>query len=61
MASRGGIVVEDDVWIGANVVLLDGAIVRRGAVVAAGSVVNGEVPAYSVGAGQPLQTVGYRK
>jgi acetyltransferase-like isoleucine patch superfamily enzyme len=61
MPSRGGIVVEDDVWIGANVVLLDGAIVRRGAVVAAGSVVNGEVPPYSVGAGRPIQTVGYRK
>ena len=27
-ASRGGIVIEDDVWIGANCVLLDGAVLR---------------------------------
>lgn len=61
LPSRGGIVVEDDVWIGANVVLLDGALVRRGAVIAAGSVVRGEVAAYTVVAGQPLRVVGRRK
>ena len=36
---RGGIVIEDDVWIGANCVLLDGAVLRRGCVVGAGSLV----------------------
>jgi len=46
--SRGGIVIEDDVWIGANCVLLDGAVLRRGCVVAAGSLVRGELPAYSI-------------
>jgi len=61
MPSRGGIVVEDDVWIGANVVLLDGAIVRKGAVVGAGSVVNKELPAYSINVGAPARTIGYRK
>ena len=59
--SKGGITVEDDVWIGANCVLLDGARLRRGCVIAAGSVVRGEVPAYSVNAGQPLQTIGWRE
>ena len=61
MPSRGGIVVEDDVWIGAGAVLLDGAIVRKGAVIAAGSIVRGEVAAYSINAGNPLKTVGWRK
>jgi len=58
--SRGGVVIEDDVWIGANCVLLDGAIVRRGAVIGAGSLVRGEVPAYAVVAGNPLAQIGVR-
>lgn len=60
LPSRGGIVVEDDVWIGANSVLLDGAVLRRGCVVGAGSLVRGELPAYSVHAGHPLQHLGQR-
>ena len=57
MPSRGGIVIENDVWIGAGVVLLDGARVREGSVVAAGSVVSGEVEAYSVVGGRPLRRI----
>ncbi|MEO5795355.1 MAG: DapH/DapD/GlmU-related protein [Rhodoferax sp.] len=60
LPSRGGIVIEDDVWIGANCVFLDGTVLRRGCVVAAGSVVRGEVAAYTVVAGQPLRVVGRR-
>ena len=60
-ASKGGIVIEDDVWIGANVVLLDGAVLRQGCVIGAGSVVRGEVPAYSVQGGNPLVLKGWRE
>ena len=60
LPSKGGIVVEDDVWIGANCVLLDGALLRQGCVVGAGAIVRGEVEAYSVNAGQPLRVLGYR-
>jgi virginiamycin A acetyltransferase len=60
MPSRGGIVIEDDVWIGANAVLLDGALLRRGCVVGAGTVVKGELPPYSINQGVPARTVGYR-
>ena len=60
LPSKGGIVVEDDVWIGANCVLLDGAVLRTGCVVAAGSIVRGELQAYTVYAGQPLRAVGSR-
>jgi virginiamycin A acetyltransferase len=49
--SKGGILVEDDVWIGANVVLTDGAIVRSGCVIGANSLVIGEMPPYAVCAG----------
>ncbi len=59
--TKGGIVVEDDVWIGAGCVLLDGAILRRGCVVGAMSLVRGEVPAYSIQAGNPLKLVGWRE
>jgi len=61
LPSKGGIVVEDDVWIGANCVLLDGAVLRQGCVIGAGSVVRGEVPAYAVVAGNPLRVVGQRQ
>lgn len=55
--SRGGIIIEDDVWIGANVVLLDGAIIRRGAVVAAGAVVSSVVEPFTVVGGSPLRVL----
>lgn len=59
-ANKGGIVIEDDVWIGANCVLLDGAIVRQGCVIGASSIIRGEIPAYSVQAGNPLRLLGWR-
>lgn len=59
--SRGGIVIEDDVWLGANVVVLDGAVIRRGAVIAAGSVVGGEVEEYGIYAGTPATKRGSRR
>ena len=58
--SRGGILIEDDVWIGANCVLLDGAVLRRGCVVGAGSLVRGELPAYSISRGTPAVPVDER-
>ena len=59
--SRGGIVVEDDVWIGANCVLLDGTRIGRGAVVGAGSVVRGEWPADASAAANPARVRKWRK
>lgn len=58
--SKGGIVIEDDCWLGAGVVLLDGALLRRGCVIAAGSVVRGEVEAYAIYAGAPAKKIGSR-
>ena len=58
--SRGGIVIEDDVWLGANVVVLDGAVIGRGTIVAAGAVVRGVLEPMSIYAGAPAQRVGSR-
>lgn len=58
--SRGGIVIEDDVWIGANSVILDGAHIGRGSIIAAGSVVRGRVEAYTIQGGNPLAKIGMR-
>jgi virginiamycin A acetyltransferase len=59
--SKGGIIIEDDVWIGVNTVILDGAIIREGCVVGACSLVKGELEAYGVYAGNPLVRIGERK
>ncbi|MBI1246178.1 MAG: acyltransferase [Alphaproteobacteria bacterium] len=53
--SKGGVVIGDDVWIGANATLLDGARIGKGAVIAAGAVVDGEVPPYQVWGGVPAR------
>ncbi len=59
--SKGGIVIEDDVWIGAGCVLLDGSIIKRGCVIGAMSLVRGELESYGVYVGNPLLKVAERK
>lgn len=61
LPSRGGIIIEEDVWIGAGSVILDGAIIRRGAVIGAMSLVRGEIEPYSIHYGNPLELAGWRK
>ena len=58
---RGGIVIGDDVWIGANAVLLDGAHIGGGAVIGAGSVVRGALPAFCIAYGTPARVRGWRR
>ena len=45
---------------GANVVILDGAILRKGCVVGACSLVRGELAAYGIYAGNPIEKIGER-
>ncbi|MGQ0644876.1 MAG: acyltransferase [Elusimicrobiota bacterium] len=52
-----GIVVEDDVWIGAGAVILDGVRLGRGCVIGAGAVVTRDVPPLSIAVGNPARVV----
>ena len=55
--SRGDTVVGHDVWIGYAAMVMPGVTIGHGAVVAAGSVVASDVPAYAIAAGNPARVV----
>lgn len=55
-----GIEIKNDVWIGSHSVILGGVTIHNGAVVAANSVVNRDVPAFSIVGGNPAKIIGYR-
>lgn len=52
-----GIVIEDDVWIGAGCKILDGVTIGQGSVIGAGSVVSRSIPPYSVAMGVPARVI----
>ena len=57
---RQGVTIEDGVWVGARAVILDGVNVGKNSVIAAGSVVNKDVPDYSIVGGVPIKKIGMR-
>jgi len=57
LPSKGGIIIEDDVWLGANVTILDGAYIKKGSIIGANSTVIGEVEGYSIYAGSPAKKI----
>jgi acetyltransferase-like isoleucine patch superfamily enzyme len=59
--TKGPIIIEDDVWIGANSVITDGVLIGKGAVVAAGSVVTKNVQPYDIVGGVPAKVISNRK
>jgi virginiamycin A acetyltransferase len=58
--SRGGICIGDDVWIGANTVLVDGVQVGSGSVIGAASLVRGTLPEFCIAFGVPAEVRGRR-
>jgi len=55
-----GIIIKDDVWIGAGCIILDGVIIGKGSIIAAGSVVNKNINPYSIVAGVPAKLIRLR-
>lgn len=55
------VTVADDVWIGLNSIILPGVMIGRGAVIAAGSVVTGDVEEYTVVGGAPAKVIKFRR
>jgi carbonic anhydrase/acetyltransferase-like protein (isoleucine patch superfamily) len=58
--TKRGVRIGNDVWLGAGVRVLDGAVIGEGAVVAAGAVVRGELEPYGIYAGVPARLVRMR-
>jgi acetyltransferase-like isoleucine patch superfamily enzyme len=55
--STAPICIEDHCWIGANVVVVAGVTIGKHAIVAAGSIVTKDIPAYSVAVGNPARVI----
>src|SRR5690606_20743654 len=55
LPSRGDTVIGNDVWIGYGAVIMPGVTIGDGAIIAAQSVVVGDVPAYSIYGGNPAR------
>ena len=52
--------IGNDVWIGSRCIVMDGVTIGDGAIVAAGSVVTKDVPAYAIVGGAPAKLIRYR-
>lgn len=57
---KGNIYIDDDVWIGFGSTIMSGVSIGKGAVIAAGSVVTKNVPAYAIVGGIPAKVIKFR-
>ncbi|HEY9886760.1 MAG TPA: acyltransferase [Candidatus Obscuribacterales bacterium] len=55
--SKGPVVIEEDVWLGAGATVLDGVKIGRGSIIGAGALVTKDVPPYSIAVGVPAKVV----
>jgi acetyltransferase-like isoleucine patch superfamily enzyme len=52
-----GITIEDDVWLGSGVRVIDGVRIGKGSVIGANAVVNRDIPPYSIAVGVPAKVI----
>lgn len=57
LITKGGIYIEDDVWIGEGVAIFPGVRIGRGSVIGANSVVTKSLPAFSIAVGAPAKRI----
>lgn len=57
LITKGGIIIEDDVWLGFGVIVLDGVHIGRGAVIGAGAVVTSDIMEGAIVAGNPARPI----
>lgn len=60
LQTKGGITIEDDVWLGFGVIVLDGVRIGKGAVIGAGAVVTHDIPEGAIAFGVPARVVRMR-
>jgi acetyltransferase-like isoleucine patch superfamily enzyme len=58
--THADVIIEDDVWLGANVCVNKGVLIRQGSIVGANAVVTKDTEAYSINAGVPARKIGER-
>lgn len=54
------VIIDNDIWVGANVLILNGVHINRGAIVGGGSLVTKEVPPYAIVGGVPAKVLKWR-
>ena len=57
----GKIIIENDCWLSANVVILKDVTIGAGSVIGAGAVVTKNIPPYSIAGGIPARVIGHRR
>ncbi len=60
-APKYKVTIGNDVWIGANVIILPGITIGNGCIIAGGAVVTHDVPDYAVVGGNPARIIKSRK
>lgn len=58
--NRANTKIGSDVWVGANVVILQGVNIGSGAVIGAGAIVTEDIPPFAIAVGVPARVVRYR-
>lgn len=60
MTENTPVIIEDDVWIGRNVIIMPGCKIGKGAIIGAGAIVTKDIPKYAIAVGVPAIVVKYR-